>query len=157
MRWLVALIIVLGGGQWLCGQTTQPGSRSAIVVLRGEIDDLARDGLEKRFAEARATGARTIILDINTYGGMVTSALDISGFLKRQTDVHTIAFVDEKAISAGAMIAVACDEIVMDPSAVIGDCAPIVFKTDGAIETMGATERAKAEGPVLADFLDSGM
>ena len=132
-----------------------PGSRAAVVVLKGEIDDFARDSIEKRFTEARAAGAKTIILDIDTYGGLVTAGLDISNFIKRQTDLHTIAFVDEKAISAGAMIALACDEIVMDPSAVIGDCAPIVFKTDGAIDTMGATERAKAASPVLADFLDS--
>jgi membrane-bound serine protease (ClpP class) len=137
------------------GQATQSSNKAAVVILKGEIDDFARDSIERRFAEARAAGAKTVILNINTYGGLVTAGLDISGFLKRQTDIHTIAFVDEKAISAGAMIALACDEIVMDPSAVIGDCAPIIFKTDGAIDTMGATERAKAASPVLADFLDS--
>jgi len=136
--------------------TTAPADpKAAIVIFQGEVDDFARDSLERRYAEARAAGAKTIILKLNTYGGLVTAGLDISGFIKRQSDLRTIAFVDEKAISAGAMIAFGCDEIVMDPSSVIGDCAPIIFKVDGTIDSMGDTERAKAESPVLADFLDS--
>jgi membrane-bound serine protease (ClpP class) len=135
--------------------TAPADSKAAIVTFQGEVDDLACNSLERRFDEARAAGAKTIILELNTYGGLVTAGLDISGFIKRQTDIHTIAFVDEKGISAGALIAFSADEIVMDPSSVIGDCAPIIFKTDGAIDSMGATERAKAESPVLADFLDS--
>ena len=94
---------------------------------------------------------------IDTYGGIVTSGLDISRFIKQQTDVHTIAFVHNKAISAGAMIAMACDEIVMEPSAVIGDCAPIMLRTDGSLDPMPDTERAKMESPVLADFRDSAQ
>ena len=62
--------------------------------------------------------------DTSGYGGLVSAGLEISHFLKSQRDVHTIAFVGAKAISAGAMIAIACDEIVMAPSAQIGDCAP---------------------------------
>jgi membrane-bound serine protease (ClpP class) len=130
-------------------------SRAAVVVIKGQIDDFERDQLVRNFDRARAVGAKTVVVQINTYGGLVTSGLDISNFLKRQTDLRTIAFIDEKAISAGAMIALACDEIVMAPSAVIGDCAPISYRTDGTLVPMGAAERAKAESPVLADFRDS--
>jgi membrane-bound serine protease (ClpP class) len=150
--WALALI----PHSLLASPATAPADpKAAVILFQGDVDDFARDSLERRYAEARAAGAKTIILKLNTYGGLVTAGLDISGFIKRQTDLHTIAFVDEKAISAGALIAFSCDEIVMDPSSVIGDCAPIIFKTDGAIDSMGATERAKAESPVLADFLDS--
>jgi membrane-bound serine protease (ClpP class) len=153
---LATLALMLVPRHLLAAPTTAPTDpKAAVVIFQGEVDDFACDSLERRFAEARAAGAKTIILKLNTYGGLVTAGLDISGFIKRQTDLHTIAFVDEKAISAGALIAFSCDEIVMDPSSVIGDCAPIIFKTDGTIDSMGATERAKAESPVLADFLDS--
>src|SRR5687767_8110163 len=107
---------------------TQPVSvnRNAVVIeLSGEIDDANRDALFRRFREARRMGVPTVILDVNTYGGLVTSGLDISRFLKQQDDLHVIAFVGEKAISAGAMIAMAADEIVMAPSAKLGDSAPI--------------------------------
>ncbi|HEY1629251.1 MAG TPA: hypothetical protein VGF52_05295 [Tepidisphaeraceae bacterium] len=125
-----------------------------IIQLKGEIDDYNRDSLMRRFAEARQLGADTIILQLNTYGGLVTAGLDISSFLKRQNDLHVIAFVDEKAISAGAMIALSCNEIVMEPGSKLGDCAPITVSETG-LQTMGAAERAKMESPILEDFSES--
>ena len=129
---------------------TRPTS-AAIVSLVGEINDYSRDALERQFAQARRAGATTVIVHVDTYGGLVTSGLDVARFLRGQSDLHTIAYVD-KAISAGAMDAVACNEIVMAPSAVIGDCAPIVFDTGGRLDPMPAAERAKAQSPVVADF-----
>src|SRR6202020_403982 len=80
------------------------------------------------------------------------AVLDISRFLRRQNDLHVIAYISDKAYSAGAMIAVSCNEIVMAPSAVVGDCAPIIFDTSGHLEPMPAAERAKAQSPVVNDF-----
>lgn len=131
-------------------------SKAVIVALRGEIDDYNKKALIKRFAEARRLGADTLIIQINTYGGLVTSGLEISQFIKLQNDLHTIAYVDEKAISAGAMIAIACDEIVMQPGSRLGDCAPIVMSETG-LQTLGPAERAKAESPILQDFYDSAV
>jgi membrane-bound serine protease (ClpP class) len=136
--------------------TTRPAT-AAIIHLQGMIDDFNRDGLIRRFDEARKTGASVVILNINTYGGLVTSGLDISRFLKRQDDLHVIAFVDEKAISAGVMIAIACDEIVMSPSALMGDSAPISMGAGGGMEEMAPAERAKAESPILEDFYSSAQ
>jgi membrane-bound serine protease (ClpP class) len=138
--------------------TTKPAPhKAAVVVLQGEIDDYNRDQLVKHFTDARAIGADTIILRIDTYGGMVTAGLDISQFIKQQNDLHTIALVHKKAISAGAMIAMACDEIVMEPNATIGDCAPIMIREDGSLNPMPDAERAKMESPVLSDFRDSAQ
>jgi len=133
------------------------GGKTVIVELSGEIDDFNRDRLMNRIEQARSMGADTVILNVDTYGGMVVDGLDISRFIKRQTNLHTIAFVQDKAISAGAMIAMACDEIVMSNSATLGDCAPIVFNTKGELEAMPAAERAKAESPILLDFGESAQ
>lgn len=128
---------------------------AAVVRIDGQIDDYARDQLKLRFGRAKAAGAKVIILEIDTYGGLVTSGLDVSRFLKNQQDVRVIAFVNSKAISAGAMIALACDEIVMTPSGTLGDCAPIQSAPGVGVVPMDATERSKAESPVLADFRES--
>jgi membrane-bound serine protease (ClpP class) len=136
--------------------TTQP-TPTATVRLEGKVDDYNRDGFITRFNHAKAAGAKVIIIDLDTYGGMVTSGLDISRFLKSQSDVHTIAYIGDKAISAGAMIALACNEIVMAPSAQLGDCAPISIRDDGSLQSMGETERAKQESPILAEFRDSAL
>ena len=96
---------------------------AAVVGLSGSIDEYNRDGFIRRFNRAKADGAKTIIVDIDTWGGLVISGLEISEFLKGQNDVYTIAYVNDRAVSAGAMIAMACNEIVMTDSAILGDCA----------------------------------
>jgi membrane-bound serine protease (ClpP class) len=153
---LVMSLVFLGAPR-VQAAATEPALAAAVVRLEGKVDDYNRDGFFTRFNHAKAAGAKVIIIDLDTYGGMVTSGLDISRFLKSQNDVHTIAYVSDKAISAGAMIAIACNEIVMAPSAALGDCAPISIRDDGGLETMGETERAKQESPILAEFRDSAL
>jgi membrane-bound serine protease (ClpP class) len=128
-----------------------PPTAAAVVSMVGEVNDYTRDLLIRQFAQARRAGAKTVIVHIDTFGGMVPSALEIAQFIRGQSDLHTIAYVD-KAISAGAMISVSCDEIVMAPSAVIGDCAPIIFTPENTLHDLQPTERAKEASPVLADF-----
>jgi len=157
-RWWAALAVL-----FLCpllraqGQAVQrdSGEPAAIVPLTGQIDDYSRDGLVRRFDKARALGAKVVVVEIDSPGGLVTSSMDISRFLKRQDDVHTIAFVKDKAFSGAAMVALACNEIWMAPESALGDCAPIVFDTTGRLEPLPDTERAKQESPILDEFRDS--
>ncbi|MCK6456106.1 MAG: hypothetical protein L6Q92_06200 [Phycisphaerae bacterium] len=128
--------------------------RAAIVPVRDEINDVTFTSMKRRFDDARARGATMVVLELDTPGGLVTSSLDICNYLKNVTDLRTIAWVHPHAFSAGSMIAVACDEIVMSSSSRIGDCAPIMLSPDG-LEELGKTERAKAESPILKEFRDS--
>jgi membrane-bound serine protease (ClpP class) len=161
-NWFTALLVLMLG-TWASAQpTTAPatapavpgaGTRVVVIPVEGMIDEFVRDTLRQRVQRAREMGATTIILKINTYGGLVTAGLDISRFLKQQSDLHTIAYINEKAISAGALIAVACNEIVMEPHAMIGDSG--VIRSDG--QELTGTMQAKAESPVIEDFYDSAM
>jgi len=157
---LIACIGMALAGPLSAAQTpsTAPsaGQPAVIVQIQGQIDDYNRDMLFRRFDEARKLGARVIILNIDSYGGLLTSGLEISRFIKRQDDLHVIAFVQDKAVSAGAMIAMACDEIVMSGSSSLGDCAPIFFGVQG-LEALPPAERAKQEAPVLLDFDESAV
>ncbi|MGD0388288.1 MAG: hypothetical protein ABSC42_04965 [Tepidisphaeraceae bacterium] len=130
--------------------------KTVVITIAGEIDDYNRDQLFRRFDDAKKLGAKVVILNVDTYGGLLTSGLEISRFIKRQDDLHVVAYVQDKAISAGAMIAMACDEIVVSDSASLGDCAPIIFGPEG-LEAMPAAERAKAQAPVLLDFSESAV
>ncbi|MCC6424925.1 MAG: ATP-dependent Clp protease proteolytic subunit [Phycisphaerales bacterium] len=156
-----AALLLLGslcaGSAVTTSQTTAASTPAVQIILSGPINDMQLDALVRRFDAARKLGAKAIILQIDTYGGAVTSGLEISHFLKSQTDLHTIAYVPQKAISAGAMIALACNELVMGPSATLGDAAPIALSPGGGMQTLGAAERAKAESPVLEDFRDSAL
>ncbi len=151
------LMLTLGAAPSQAAPATQPTSSSpaapelaAVIPIRGEINDYSRDAFHRRLAKARAMNATVIIIQLDTPGGLVSSALDLSRSIRGLRDVRTIALIDNKAYSAGAMIALACDEIVMVPNAQIGDCAPITFNRAG--DAVGA---AKAISPVLSDFHDS--
>ena len=138
--------------------STAPAAKRAVVItVDGQIDDYTRGVLARRFEKARSLNADTVILQIDTYGGLVTSALEMSRFIKRQHDLHVVGFVHDKAISAGAMLALACDELVMSPGATIGDAAPISVAPGGRLVGLGPAERAKVESPLLADFYDSAV
>lgn len=128
---------------------------AAIVPLNGEIDQYSRGDFIRRFERAKALGAKEIIVSIDSPGGLVTSSMEISRFIKRQDDVRTIAFVRNKAYSGASMVALACREIWMAPESVLGDCAPIIFNAGGQLQPLPPTERAKQESPILAEFDDS--
>jgi membrane-bound serine protease (ClpP class) len=131
------------------------GAVAAIVTIEDEINDVTFASLKRRVDDVRAAGAKVLILEMDTPGGLVSSAMDICNYLKNITDLKTIAWVKPSAYSAGAMISLSCNEVVMTSASRIGDCAPIVFSpTDGLVE-LGKTERAKAESPILKEFRDS--
>ncbi len=160
LNWLIAVVVTLGaivarGEITGISSPTSPKTPTAVVVLKGEVDDYSRDALIKHCEQAKADGAKTIILVLNTPGGLVSAAMDITHYLRSQTTVHTIAFVDNMAYSAGIMIGLSCDELVMTPQSHIGDCAPIMLTSDGGLQSVGDTERAKMESPILAEFRES--
>lgn len=127
------------------------GSKVAILRVEGLIYDFTLESLKRRVDRAVAGGATVIVFEIDSYGGVVTSALDISKYIKT-IPVPTIAWINPKAYSAGILFASSCNAIVMSSSAAAGDCAPIVPG-----QNLSPTERAKALSPILAEFRDNAV
>lgn len=152
---ILLLIAWVSFGAWAAPETRPAPSPAAVIQLHDEINQSTKNYFIASFNNAVANGAKTIIIDLDTYGGIVTSALEISNFIKSHKDIRTLVYVNDKAYSAGSIISFACDEIIMSPNAFIGDCAPIRINSVGEVVTMGAEERAKALSPIAADFLDS--
>jgi membrane-bound serine protease (ClpP class) len=130
------------------------GANVAVIPIEGMIYDFTLESLQRRVDRALANGASVIVIEIDTYGGVVTAALDISKYLKDPTavPVPTVAWVNDKAYSAGIIIASACDEIVMSPASATGDCAPIMYG-----QNLAPTERAKAYSPIATEFRNSAQ
>ena len=96
-----------------------------ICPIEGDILD-GITVLVDRAVQREAQGAKAIVFIIDTFGGRVDSAMDIANTIL-EAEVPTIAFVTGRgAISAGALIAYACDYIVMAPGVNIGASTPIV-------------------------------
>lgn len=128
------------------GAAIAAGHDIAVIPVEGMIYDFTMESLERRIDRALNAGATMIVIELDTPGGVVTSALDISSYLKA-LQVPTVAWVNNQAYSAGTMLASACDEIVMAPAAMLGDSAPIAPG-----QNLSPTERAKVVSPVLADY-----
>ncbi|MBI2559993.1 MAG: hypothetical protein HYW14_02535, partial [Planctomycetes bacterium] len=91
-------------------------SRKAFIIpLHGMIDGGLFSSLKRRTAPALNAGAELIIFDIDTYGGRLEPAFDISDHIAGIKDVKTVCYISKKAISAGALIAISCNEIIMAP------------------------------------------
>jgi len=143
-------------------QSTAPAPADAaanvvyILPIHGEINDLTLRFLERGIEEAREQGAQTVVFDVDTPGGLVTSAIDIAQLLKNLHDIRTVAWVNPEAISAGSLISLAANDIVISPRAKIGDCAAIMVGPQG-MQSLGETERAKIDSYILAEFRDSAQ
>jgi membrane-bound serine protease (ClpP class) len=74
-------------------------------------------------------GAAAVVLDINTFGGRVDAAVAMRDTLVN-APVRTIAFINPRAISAGALIALASETIVMADGGTIGAATPVVSGGD---------------------------
>lgn len=89
--------------------------------------------LQRAVSEAEAQHAQAIVLEIHTPGGF-TDAADQIGKLLDATELKVIAFINTKAHSAGAYIALHADEIYMKETATIGAAGVIDGEGNAAAE-----------------------
>ncbi|MCC6682007.1 MAG: hypothetical protein IT445_13990 [Phycisphaeraceae bacterium] len=127
------------------------GAKVAIIPIEDMIYDFTLASLQRRIERALDGGATVIVLELDTYGGEVTAAIEISKYIK-SLNVPVIAWVNDKAYSAGTMIAAACDQIIMADGATLGDSAPIAVG-----QNLEPTERAKALSPILEEYRDDAQ
>lgn len=115
------------------------------VVYRVPVESTVDNGLvsflENALNTAEKNHADLVILEINTPGGAVDAAGRIAKLLT-DTPVKTVAYIDNRALSAGAYIALNADEIYMVPSATMGSAA--------VIDSAGNTADKKAQSYWLA-------
>ena len=104
-----------------------------IVNIRNQIGSGISVYISSGIERAETANADAIVFDVDTPGGRVDSAVDIIDAIQ-DTEVPTIAFVNREAISAGAMISIACDQIVMVSGGTIGDSAPVSIQGEEAGE-----------------------
>jgi membrane-bound serine protease (ClpP class) len=90
-----------------------------VGYIQGDIDLGLAPYVKRIVDEAEKNGAEAIIFKINTFGGRVDAATQIKDAILN-CKVKTIAFIDKRAISAGSLIALSCEKIVMVPGALIG-------------------------------------
>ncbi|HWO42740.1 MAG TPA: NfeD family protein [Candidatus Eisenbacteria bacterium] len=101
-----------------------------IAPVEGMIDLGLAPFVERVLTEAAEAGAGAVVFEINTFGGRVDAAVLIRDALLN-SPVRTVAFIDKRAISAGALISLATKEIVMAGGATIGAATPVQMGQPG--------------------------
>jgi len=101
--------------------TTSAESQIRVYVydIRKEIAKPAWWVTQKAFKEAEEWKADYIILHLNTYGGQVNYADSIRTKILNSS-IPVIGFIDNQAISAGALISIACDSLFIRSGGSIG-------------------------------------
>lgn len=104
-----------------------PIGRGDVVVipLKGEVSPSLALFLRRAQKTAEREGAAALVFDMDTYGGRLDSAEEITGILSHAT-IPTYTYINSNAGSAGALIALATKNIYMAPISAIGAAAPIL-------------------------------
>lgn len=134
-----------------------------VAQVDGTIDLGLAPYIERVLREAQASQATAVVLQINTFGGRVDAAVQIRDALIK-SPVNSIAFIDSRAISAGALISLATNAIVMTPGATIGaatpvqssgtETQPVSEKTVSYVrKEFGATAEARDRDPLVAQAM----
>jgi len=145
--WLCILWLLLAAGLGAADNGTKPPEKPEpkvpkadeprgkvdvvyILPVRWDIMPPLLHLLDRGFKEAEEAGADLVILDIHTNGGRVDVTEKILKMIG-DFDGEVVAFVNDKAISAGALISVGTKAIYLTPGGRIGDAAPIMMSPGG--------------------------
>ena len=145
-----------------------PAKKAVVFVIpvNGEIADPILYILRRGLKDAIAQKADLVVLDMDTLGGSAATALDMMDALNKYPGA-TVTYVNDKAMSAGAFISAATQDIWFAPGAIMGAAAAVTSTGEDIPETMRlkltsflrAKTRAVSEGrgyrgDVLAAMID---
>lgn len=140
------------------------GAAQTPLVYRLAVTGVVENGLAPYVArglrEAAAAGAGAVFLDIDTPGGRIDAAERIVDAVGA-SPVPVFAYVNPRAYSAGALIALSAKAIYMRPGAVLGAATPVdgggVKASEKMVSAMRAEFRALAEARGLDPHVAEAM
>ncbi len=100
------------------------GDLVTFIPVEQEVERGLEAFLKRSIQDAEDQGTDHIVLEINTPGGAVNAADNIAKIMKG-SEVPITAYVSNRALSAGAYIALNADQIIMEPGALMGSAAII--------------------------------
>ena len=124
-RMIVILIVSLMMSVLTSGHSVLANAQPVIVIhIKGEIDGGQAALVKRAMTDAESKQASAVMIEMDTFGGLVDSAVQIRDMIS-QSPIETICYIKNRAWSAGALIAIAHQRIVMAPGGSIGAAEPI--------------------------------
>lgn len=162
---LLALGLLLPAARLATAQAASEKPIVYVLAIEGVIDLGLAPFVQRVITEATQAGAAAVILEIDTFGGRVDAAVQIRDALLN-TPLRTVGFVNKRAISAGALIGLATQTLVMANGSTIGAAAPVLTGAPGAAakpaeektvsyvrKEFRATAEARQRPPLLAEAM----
>lgn len=118
-----ALLVLFRGAALALPQDQAP---VALIPLQGAIDPGMENYLDYALEDSAKKGALAVILELDTPGGYLESAYNMTRLMD-DFPGPVYAFVRPQALSAGAYLALAADEIYMTPGSAMGAAEPRIF------------------------------
>lgn len=113
-------------------QTANAASKKVLwVPLSGTVELGLSPYILRAIDYAEKNEMDALVLDIDTFGGRIDAAVTIRDALLN-SKVLTIAWVNKRAISAGALISFASQKIFFSPGSTMGAATPIEMGVEGA-------------------------
>lgn len=102
-----------------------------VIPVSGVVEPGMAAYVKRALDEIKNQADALVVFKMDTFGGRVDAALDIVDTISNVPKGKTIAFVEKRAISAGALIALSSRQLFMKENTIIGDCAPIIQTQEG--------------------------
>ena len=119
-KFLSIAFIVLSVASSSWAQSAKPAKTKVMVMdIKDEIDPRMLRYVKLALENAEKIKADYVIIDMDTYGGVLTDAKEIVDLIMDFKKPIWV-FINSDAASAGALISIACDSIYMSPGATIG-------------------------------------
>lgn len=138
------VFLLLFIGMMLSAKSESDYGEKVVVIQVGEDSLTHEQGfrfMKRILSKAEQEKALAVVFDLNTPGGLAWETSEMMMETMQNRKLPMYAFVNPRAMSAGALLAVACDKIYMAPVSAIG-AAGLVSGTGEEIEPM---MRRKAE------------
>jgi len=148
--WLAWLSLLTASVAFAADSSANTSNKTVVVIpIREDIAPplvyLVRRGVKQAIEEK----ADLLVLDMKTNGGRLDTTEDIFSILE-EFKGDTVTYVNDRAFSAGAFIAVATKKIYMAPQSVIGAAAPVMMGPSGQVQDVPSTMDIKMKSAVRA-------
>src|SRR5688572_12878576 len=146
--WLLSFLFLLSPAAIAAPATSSTNEKTVVIIpIRENIASPLVYLIRRAVKQAIEEKADLLVLDMKTNGGRLDTTEEIIAILS-EFKGDTVTFVNDRAFSAGAFIAVATKKIYMAPQSVIGAAAPIMVGPTGTAEAIPETVEIKTKSAV---------
>jgi membrane-bound serine protease (ClpP class) len=136
----VSMTYHIGGQSSVDDPTLGQPIRPIWIRIHGPIDPVKVGYLSRRIEQARKEKINLIFFQIDSPGGLDSSADTIADQIASIKDMKTVAYVDDRALGVAALLPLACRDIVMRKTARMGDVSQVITGRSNRLEGLSEAQ-----------------